>query len=970
LFEGLTVTTKNLLRGLLDAKGDEKQIETLNRLRRRVTFKESRIVNDLLLDHQLFRHLKLPVEFPSAPSNFETHLRLMPQSLENELNCFASRIRLNKEKIVWALEALEILNGYLLSGDLIDAVSIAEEIEAKVGCSFILLTKLTYIYSKMRVGSAEKDLCAKWLSKYGLSSNNLVALSLADTMGETYSLFSVRKNILGISQQTSERRFTVDLAKFVHEPLTECSDEFHAVFQSFLQSSLIDAAYYYCIHRYNSPDRNVLPNSGTLTADIDDILKLPWHSISQVQIELSDVIDLTCDHADFLFYRQSLTWIELEEVTKYRKVVDYYYSDQEKPKTFKGSTIDVLADTYFEGFNDVKQLLVHKQPERLNLAKFDVEYSGYFSRTMAFIRLLEQTEGAITITSVDLMRLMGLTRDVAEIANRVYLAQIAKTNSDKLTQFVVNCLIGRRSRKGVDTFRLRRTLEAIVIERFDGDLLSFVRFLDESSSAVADFVYELCDEAFLSQLFRLFEETDGFYECRADLHDWYGKKHDDPLFAERAKTLRIDLRLQKIRGEIDDTRIYVDPNRFTEWLQDNLFSELSSILRTQRIAQLSLILPELKTDIVAQQKPEVRMAALISKAFEEFCGNTKFGISSYLGRRIRHGTLKGTMITPVRSLIESAQFKKLLSHPDFSRQLYKWLDAYEQGVEELSSEYLQVYTNKKSKGLFSSDVYRQDRAAILRTAILDVDKTYAETGSFPHVNAKVYSYCWRFADIDLRKIREHLRRCRQAWGLVDAGALRRSAPRDMNIKVNLLVRELGTMLDERFRTVTSWFNEPKNLSPSAPLGLLFQAVMSEVSESFREFQPEIVENESEDIILSGGSYHLIYDALYVIIYNAAKHGDPIGELVFKISTAKLVGDKRELVINISSKNIMDSVDSEVEKNIHDAMLGSNDDALATEGRSGFKKLMRMESDTQEMTRFNVKCENGRVTVECVFGLYY
>jgi hypothetical protein len=102
LFEGLTGTTKNLLRGLLDAKGDEKQIETLNRLRRRVTFKESRIVNDLLLDHQLFRHLKLPVEFPSAPSNFETHLRLMPQSLENELNCFASRIRLNKEKIVWA----------------------------------------------------------------------------------------------------------------------------------------------------------------------------------------------------------------------------------------------------------------------------------------------------------------------------------------------------------------------------------------------------------------------------------------------------------------------------------------------------------------------------------------------------------------------------------------------------------------------------------------------------------------------------------------------------------------------------------------------------------------------------------------------------------------------------------------------------------------------------------------------------
>lgn len=301
------------------------------------------------------------------------------------------------------------------------------------------------------------------------------------------------------------------------------------------------------------------------------------------------------------------------------------------------------------------------------------------------------------------------------------------------------------------------------------------------------------------------------------MHEWFGERIDEPLLIERAKTLRIDLRLQKIRGEIDDTRVYVDPNRYSEWIQDNFFTELSSILRSQRIALFAYLLPDSDSELAQQQKPEVRMARLISKAFDQFCSSTKFGIASYLGRRIRHGTLKGAMLSPVQRLLDDPKFEDLMENGDSSKIVERWISNYRAGIDELGREFLQISSNKKPKGLFDTDVFRKDRSDILRTAILDIDQTYADTKSFAHVNTKIYSYCWRLAERDLRRVREHLGNCRQVWGTFNAAEFRRLVPTEFKGLANAFTRELGSLLDDRFRTVTSWFKEPTNLSPSAPL---------------------------------------------------------------------------------------------------------------------------------------------------------
>ena len=71
------------------------------------------------------------------------------------------------------------------------------------------------------------------------------------------------------------------------------------------------------------------------------------------------------------------------------------------------------------------------------------------------------------------------------------------------------------------------------------------------------------------------------FEARAKLLDSDGRRFDEPSAFERAKALRLDQKLRKIRGEIDDNRVYVDSLRFGQWLQDNQIKNLSVALQSE-----------------------------------------------------------------------------------------------------------------------------------------------------------------------------------------------------------------------------------------------------------------------------------------------------------------------------------------------------------------------------------------------------
>ena len=97
------------------------------------------------------------------------------------------------------------------------------------------------------------------------------------------------------------------------------------------------------------------------------------------------------------------------------------------------------------------------------------------------------------------------------------------------------------------------------------------------------------------------------------------------------KDLRLDQKLRKIRGEIDDNRIYVDPLRFGQWL---LANQVGGILKPEQIELKDIDEFKAFGDFAFNRQPHVQMAILLQNAFSEFCGDKRYGIHSSLGRRI------------------------------------------------------------------------------------------------------------------------------------------------------------------------------------------------------------------------------------------------------------------------------------------------------------------------------------------------
>ncbi|TKF78425.1 hypothetical protein FCV62_12300 [Vibrio kanaloae] len=164
-----------------------------------------------------------------------------------------------------------------------------------------------------------------------------------------------------------------------------------------------------------------------------------------------------------------------------------------------------------------------------------------------------------------------------------------------------------------------------------------------------------------------------------------------------------------------------------------------------------------------------------------------------------------------------------------------------------------------------------------------------------------------------------------------------------------------------------WFKKPQSVSPKASLNLLYKAVVDEVQQSFPNFEPDTSFEEDQDIVLMGGAYHVIYDALYVIVYNAAKHGKPEGQITRTIEQGK---DKISAYISISfSSEIKDNVcEQDVNRKLEVSDGCTIDDAQVIENRSGIKKLHHLQKYEANFQLVKTNCENRQVNIQMIYRL--
>lgn len=197
--------------------------------------------------------------------------------------------------------------------------------------------------------------------------------------------------------------------------------------------------------------------------------------------------------------------------------------------------------------------------------KYDKKSCGMLENSSALIHILNKKEGVLSEEDEMLfVKLMTYTRDIGEICNPEYLACIADSAKNMTLKLVARCLVSINDKKHYAEYELRSIIQRVLYSEFDGNLNNkLLQHLYSISPAVTEHFILTCNETFLSTLFHLMEKPVDALEVRADMLHWFGTVTNEDRYIDRAKTLRIDIQLNKERGTIDDSRIYVDPLKYS-----------------------------------------------------------------------------------------------------------------------------------------------------------------------------------------------------------------------------------------------------------------------------------------------------------------------------------------------------------------------------------------------------------------------
>ena len=344
------------------------------------------------------------------------------------------------------------------------------------------------------------------------------------------------------------------------------------------------------------------------------------------------------------------------------------------------------------------------------------------------------------------------------------------------------------------------------------------------------------------------------------------------------------------------------------------------------------------TQFLAAHREPTKLALLaLVQCYEEFCRNPDFGIASFLGRRIRHGTLRGT-------LLNSLPTTEVSELPALAQAQYReWAKDLSRSIDGLVDR---LYFKDKAThkdGLLNAEINTEQKWQICLVCLTRIYNQAQKDHGVIFVPNLIEQYCWLIFEAELANVQAAIAEAKSQWRMLK---LRYSMGEDA---VAAFERNTNIALGDQFSTVLSWFRKPPNISPVAEFEHIIEVVVQEARDEYSSFDPKVVFTGASDLELSGTTYYVVYDALTIAVRNAAKHGRHPGEICISAEMkdaegVKETGSARLLEIEVTSllKNT-DDVDN-VLAMIENAGRAGAVNADVVEGLSGIRKLKKMESD--------------------------
>ena len=935
------------MRSLLTLGLDD-AIERLNDVRRRGSAGELAQVDRVLWASPANDTPLVPALFPHTPQTTETYGRLAAIPLAVQLGVLEHHVRTNEEKVRSMIRALAELNKSIVARDLERATVQVAQFNGSFGNSHCLLRK-TALLRVLAPKRQADDPVEALLEAAGLSKNNVITSSLVHCYQEEQDFLSTKRSIMSLPDRGRSNRFTRDIVRIPFHPFAQDVDELREHFQSTAQSSLLDAL---IAARFNahliSLDSfpllaSVFADLGAASPCLEDIARM--HSANDAESEHN-------------FYKQSSAWLESSEIAQYRWLLDHFYDtpdgqyfDITDAVLAKAKTWSALSDP--ARLASCMSLAKHSSPHLRA-----VENVGTATRSALFNYCLHATQGYTTIDEEDLVNLMGRTRDLSKTISSQFAANLARSVGSDISKLILYLLIAKKSRNERDDHLLRKVVQELTISRFGGNLVALLTYLASRSADIAIYAYEVFTEDFIARLYHIIDSTTEVTDTRAALHRWMGQHTGDRIYSDRARTLLIDHQLNKVRNEIDDNRIYVDVARFHEWISEELLRDLNTALSSV----------EHKT--FAMTSTESVLCVLVERCYATFCSHRAFGISSYLGRRIRHGTFKGHLYSGVVGLENDWRFRHLLADPSVSDTWHAWKTGYEAMVDEIIRDRLHVASPSKREGLLKPGLATPQKTELFIACAKALLKDYSETKTSAAAAPIITEYCWRLAEVDLKAFNAYLKGQRRS--LTEGGGLasiKTAAPHALGPVAGELFRAVERAISEKLMAMQMWFKRPLNVSPKASLPLLYKAVVEEVRTTYPTLQAPQDLDPANEIELFGGAYHVLYDSFYVVVYNAAKHGKPGGLVEPNFSIVRAQGDEHSSVMIEISSEISEEDDEETV--LGRLRIGPDvdvDNAQTYENRSGIPKLYHLQAADPAFSIKSIDCRNRRVTLVMAYRL--
>lgn len=947
----LDVKTRNKIRAIL-APGASNSIELLNKLRQNRPPGEILKIERVLRGRSKIGTSILPAYFPSKPQTSEGYTRASKVELSKSIQMLEGSVKENFTKLSNLIHSLKKLDQHIVNRQWQRATSKVGKILNIYGYSHVLLRKAAVLGS---LADKEEVLAevSSLLIEAGVEENNVFATSLIHCYAEEHDFLSVKRSMLNLRKRAEANQFTRDVCRIPFHPWAKDKEDLSALLQSSLQSSLIDAVIMLKVNEEINP--------------VENFSTLHLHKLLQQLSDSGPSIDeiaglYSADDAEdeHSFYKRTSAWLENTDVANYKFVQDHFY---DLPEGGYFELTPAVIDRVKRWVTNLplahlahsKNLTLHQLPKLKKL-----EIAGTVTRSSLFNYLVHVCEGHVQISEADFLSLMGRTRDLAKTANHRHLRNLAGHAETKLAEYVVRVLVAKKSQNELDDHRLRNVLQQVVRDDFDGDLLKFFEALQSKSGVVARYSYEIFTEDFISKLFHLIDASFKIAETRASLHAWMAQVTGEKAYADRARTLLIDHQIAKIRNEIDDNRIFVDAARFAEWINDEILRDLYSVLT-------SLSHRNALDEIDAPQ-----LLLILQRCYETFCSNKVFGIASYLGRRIRHGTFKGQLFSSVVAIEKSPKYQQLLSRPEVSAHWLRWKKQYESKIDDIIVHQLHVESATKKEGLLRPSSQLPEKQDVMLSCAKHILREFRELKTIVNPGAVLTEYFWRIAEIDLKAINVFLKNKRAK--LVNYEAL--SELKELALPNTRLVavefhRDLNRQIEEKFNATLNWFKRPTIVAPRVSLSLLYKAVVAEVKESFHEFEPGTDFEPLNDIELVGGMYHLIYDSFYVIVYNAAKHGKT-SEPIDREFSVVVSPDEKTKSVEMKITSTIKDCDSDEDVNAALTIKPGEDlsDAQVLEGRTGLRKLHQLQILDKHFSVRSIGCATRKVTVALTYALDY